>query len=173
MTLTTHAIVGAAVGAVAANNLPLAAVAAFASHLLIDAIPHWDYYLASAHDDVENPMNNDMDVSGKAFIIDLIKIGIDVLFAAICVFLLFRSASPVIFTGAVVGAIFGVLPDPLQFVYYKMRTNPLILPLQRLHMFIATKIRLNKMKAPWPAIGVLSQTILVLLTILFIKHFFP
>ncbi len=45
MTLGTHAVAGALIGAVASQNLAFAASAAFLSHFLLDTIPHWDYAL--------------------------------------------------------------------------------------------------------------------------------
>ena len=48
MTLTTHSLIAAAVTKpLAAANPLLIFAAAFASHLIADAIPHWDYPLAS------------------------------------------------------------------------------------------------------------------------------
>ena len=45
--LSTHAIVGGAIASLMPSHPLLAAVAGFASHFAIDAIPHWDYPLQS------------------------------------------------------------------------------------------------------------------------------
>jgi hypothetical protein len=45
MILSTHAVVGGAIASLFPSHPVLVAVAAFASHFAIDAIPHWDYPL--------------------------------------------------------------------------------------------------------------------------------
>jgi hypothetical protein len=47
MILSTHAIVGGAVASLLPSHPVLVAVLGFASHFVIDAIPHWDYPLQS------------------------------------------------------------------------------------------------------------------------------
>jgi len=47
MILSTHAIVGGAIASLFPSHPFLVAVAGFASHFAIDAIPHWDYPLRS------------------------------------------------------------------------------------------------------------------------------
>ena len=47
MILSTHAIVGGAIASLFPSHPALVAVAGFASHFAIDAIPHWDYPLRS------------------------------------------------------------------------------------------------------------------------------
>jgi hypothetical protein len=47
MILSTHAIVGGAIASLMPSHPVLAVVAGFASHFVIDAIPHWDYPLQS------------------------------------------------------------------------------------------------------------------------------
>jgi hypothetical protein len=45
MILSTHAIVGGAIASLFPSHPILIAAAGFTSHLVIDAIPHWDYPL--------------------------------------------------------------------------------------------------------------------------------
>jgi len=47
MILSTHAVVGGAIASFIPLHPLLVAVAGFASHFAIDAIPHWDYRLRS------------------------------------------------------------------------------------------------------------------------------
>lgn len=47
MILCTHAIIGGAIASLLPLNPAAAAIAGFASHFAIDAIPHWDYPLRS------------------------------------------------------------------------------------------------------------------------------
>src|ERR1035441_1590405 len=76
MTLTTHAVVGAAIAASMPNRPVLGFILAFASHFALDAIPHWDYRLSSQKTGGSNRMDDDM-IMNKNFFIDLLKIGLD------------------------------------------------------------------------------------------------
>ncbi len=139
MILVTHGIIGAAVGRLFTSHPLVAFTLGFASHFLSDAIPHWHYPLFSQKRDRENPMNNDL-VLGKGFLIDLINIGIDCLLGLVLPILIFQgwdgfaNPSPAILAGA----IGGILPDPLQFLYMKWKKGPLVL-LQRFHLWIHSK----------------------------------
>jgi hypothetical protein len=132
MILTTHAIAGAAV-ACAVPNYPVAGFAlGFASHFVLDAIPHWDYKLTSYSEDQNNPMNNDMTLD-KKFIFDFAKICLDVFVGFACVFALSGFLNPIYTLPLFAGAVGGVLPDALQFVYFKWRHEPLV-ALQKFHL---------------------------------------
>lgn len=139
MTLTTHAIVGAAL-ATAVPSHPVAAFAlGFGSHFLLDAIPHWDYKLDSMEKDEKNPLDADMKF-GKNFLFDLCKIGADCLLGFVLVFLFFGrfGADVAVFFGAL-GA---VTPDALQFLYFKWKHEPLK-SLQKFHMDIQHHLENN------------------------------
>ncbi len=168
MTLTTHAVVGSLVGALAAHNLPLAATLGFVSHFAMDSIPHWDYHLSSTHEDHDNKLNSDMRVSDTKFAFDLLKIGIDVMLGLVVVKLLFYRSAWFLIIGAFIGALFAVLPDALQFVYWKFRHEPFI-SLQKFHIFMHAQTRLDKK----PLLGVTSQIGILLVVAFTIKHFFP
>jgi hypothetical protein len=47
LTLTTHAIVGSAIASLIPTHPLLGICMAFASHFLLDALPHWDYPIRS------------------------------------------------------------------------------------------------------------------------------
>ncbi len=154
MTLTTHAIVGAAAARLFPQHPVLAFSAAFASHFLIDAIPHWDYSLRSYKRDESNHLNNDMSTSGLNFVLDLLDIGFDLFLAMFLPFLIFGS---VIFSESFIvlcGIIGGVLPDALQFVYMKFRHEPLV-SLQKFHILIHTGTKIASWK--W---GIFAQFVL-------------
>ncbi|MES2436640.1 MAG: hypothetical protein V4519_01395 [Patescibacteria group bacterium] len=161
MTLTTHAVTGALVGAVASSNPAFAAVAAFASHFLLDAIPHWDYSLSTVSEDSKNPLNNNMQTKGKRFYVDLSKTLFDAVLGMAIVILVFMNAPVQVLIGALIGAIFAVAPDPLQFVYWKLRLR-ILEPVQKFHLFIHAKTLLKDR----PVIGIGSQIILIILTVL-------
>jgi len=156
MTLTTHAIVGAAAASLFPASPVLAFAAGFASHFAIDSLPHWDYRLLSKQDNPGDKLSEDMKF-GRMFVFDLLRIGSDaalgVLLAAF-IFSFWLFNLPLWFV--VMGALAGILPDPLQFVYYKTRSK-LLLPLQRFHIWV------QKGKSIHPPfyIGLLYQVLLV------------
>jgi hypothetical protein len=168
MTLTTHAVVGGLLGAVASHNLALAGLMGFASHFIFDTIPHWDYHLSSSHEDDKDWLNNDIDASGKAFIIDLAKIGFDFVLGLVIVYAAFHSYSPMVLLGAIVGALFAIVPDPLQFAYMKWRHEPLV-SLQKFHIFMHAKLKLKDR----PLIGIASQAIIVIVMLLVATFIIP
>lgn len=138
MILATHAIAGAALAAAMPDRPILAFTAGAASHFLLDAIPHWDYKLRSSRKDEDNPLNNDI-VIGRYFWFDLIKIGTDALLGLILSWLFFHSFfadhGQLGLLTFIAGAIGGLLPDALQFAYFKLR-SPWLTALQRFHYWI-------------------------------------
>lgn len=160
MTLTTHALVGAASAQIFSFNPIAAAIAAFLSHFLIDAIPHWDYQILSAQKDPATNRNHDMAL-GPAFYKDITRIGFDALLgmALSGFFAFYFFGSPTIFL-SLLGGVFGILPDPLQFAYFKIKREPLV-SLQKFHEWIHSGNRVLKDKNRW-AIGLFSQILLVI-----------
>lgn len=154
MTLTTHAIVGAAAAKLFPQHYVLAFSAAFVSHFLIDAIPHWDYHLRSFKRDEDNPLNSDM-VFGLNFILDMLDISFDFFLAIILPLLIFGSLEFSQLLIVFCGVVGGVLPDALQFVYFKFRHEPLI-SLQKFHQWIHTGTKIESWKR-----GVAAQFVLV------------
>lgn len=135
MTLTTHAIVGAASAQLFPAHPALAFSAGFVSHLAIDSLPHWDYEILSLKHDERDPLSDDM-VLGKKFLFDLVRIGSDALLGlvfSLLIFFYFFHTSTV--TLILIGAAGGIFPDFLQFVYWKTRSK-ILTPLQRFHIWI-------------------------------------
>jgi hypothetical protein len=146
MILSTHAIVGGAIGGLLASHPVLAALAGFASHFAIDAIPHWDYPLQSIA--VGKGADNRRLHVDRRLILDLILIGADA-----CVglaFAIWLFATPATAAVVAIGAVAGILPDPLQFVQSVYQREPLN-SLQRFHEWIH-----SKRKLAW-RVGVSSQ----------------
>lgn len=161
MILFTHAAVGAA--AAEFTNSPVVALAiGFASHFILDAIPHWDYELRSLRVNAADNSKTDMEI-GRDFIVDLIKTVLDALFG-IALGLLFYGTwlTPGHYAAAFFGAVGGLLPDVLQFVRMKIRREPLI-TLQNFHKRIHTPYRLKGLYIR----GFLLQLALVFATIAF------
>lgn len=139
MTLTTHALVGAAAASFFPEHPYVAFAAGFISHLAIDALPHWDYsnYLGSMQHDPAQRMHTDMRLN-KYFLRDLSIIGADALLGFILTFAVARLLH-ISYELALVGAGAGIYPDLLQFVYYKIRTTrfePILQYLQHFHIWI-------------------------------------
>ena len=134
MTLTAHAITGAALASLVPDQPLVGFAVGFISHFVLDAIPHWDYKLSSKKEDGNNHMNDDM-VINKNFIKDILKISFDgilgLLFAYFIFVFYFKFSTFVVLSG-VIGA---MMPDALQFVYMKWRHEPLI-SLQKFHLWI-------------------------------------
>jgi len=167
MILFSHAIVGGALGRFFPQNPIAAFVIGFASHFVLDAIPHWQYSLGSMVNQ-EDPFSLDQDMTlGKTFVRDLVKIVIDCFAGFVALLFLFYFHRPFMFTldaswiSVFAGAVGGVLPDALQFVYYKTK-SPILLPLQKFHMWVHTKKVLDDQ--PW--IGIPFQTAIVLFAVL-------
>jgi hypothetical protein len=135
MTLATHAVVGAAFAQLF-PEYPIAAFAVgFASHLAIDSLPHWDYKILSLEKVEGQPLETNMAI-GKYFLKDCLRIGSDAMagiLLSIVIFGYFFRGTPL--SIILIGAVAGILPDPLQFVYWKTR-SPLLLPLQTFHVWV-------------------------------------
>ena len=116
MTLTTHAIIGAAFAQVFPDRPVTAFCVGFVSHFAADALPHWDYQLKSRKADPNNYLNSDMPIN-RAAIVDLVKIGFDFWLGIGLSLLIFASQNPAAFWATAAGALGGILPDPLQFAY--------------------------------------------------------
>jgi hypothetical protein len=167
MTLATHAVTGALIGAIGSENLAFAAGAGFLSHFLFDTIPHWDYSLGGIQEDKKNPLNTNMNVAGRRFLIDLSKIGFDFGLGMIIVALLVLYMPQRVIFGAFIGALCAVIPDPLQFVYWKLRPR-LMKPLQTFHVYMHAATRLNDK----PLLGITSQAVIIAITIIVFRIIF-
>jgi hypothetical protein len=148
MILSTHAVLGGAIAGLFPSHPVLVAVAAFASHFAIDAIPHWDYHLRTIS--LKPGANNRRLIGDRRFFQDLALIGFDAgagLLIAIWVF-----ATPATIGVIVLGALAGMAPDPLRFVHTVFPNRPLA-GLERFHKRIHTK-----WKPTWP-LGISSQAL--------------
>ena len=162
MVLSTHAIIGSAL-ATLMPTFPLAGLAlAGVSHFATDAIPHWDYQLRSKSDDESNFLNDDMRASGRDFLIDLTKIGFDLALGFGLSFLIWGWWFGLPLMSILLGAFGGVLPDFLQFAYFKIRREPLT-SLQRFHHFIHAKLRLTGRFVLGPILQVFLVIIFIVL----------
>ena len=163
MILATHAVTGAVLSTLVPSNPVLGFVIGFGSHFILDSIPHWDYSLKSLEKDEKNPLNNDL-VIGKDFFFDLCKIAFDGVFGLALAFIFVTIFKHYSITTMLCGSIGAMVPDALQFLYFKCRKEPLV-TLQKFHTWIHTKFRLKKR----PVEGILSQSMVVILFILLLR----
>lgn len=153
MILATHAIVGAAVG----RLFPAHPIAAFAagviSHFILDSIPHYDYHLRSVSKNKENRMHDDM-VFSRHFARDILVIGFDgAVGAALALYFLYDfNQSWYYFVSLTAGFCGGIIPDALQFAYWKIRREPFV-SLQKFHLAIHAKSNYND----YPVFGMMCQ----------------
>lgn len=159
MTLTAHAIVGAAVASALPQEPLLAFALACGSHFLVDAIPHYDYQVRSPsiHPLIASKMTYDL-----TLFLDLCAIGLDALLGLVISVLLF-GLSPVVLLG-IAG---GMLPDFLQFVWMRLKVEPFS-SLQRFHQWIHSKNHLLGR----PIFGFISQVLFLAAVVGMAKLYF-
>ena len=147
MILCTHAIVGGAVASLLPSHPLLVAIAGFASHFAIDAIPHWDYPLQAIS--VKRGADNRRHlIIDRPLLFDATLISLDACAGVTLAVWLF--AKPTTLAVIVIGAIAAMAPDPLRFAQKLYPREPLN-SLQRFHRWMHAK-----QKLAWP-IGVSSQ----------------
>lgn len=161
MVLATHAFVGAALAQLFPSHPVAAFVAGFTSHFVLDALPHKDYKLISREEDKKNSLNDRFIYNRKSFI-DLIKLTIDLGLGFLLAYVVFvYKADSVVLLSTLVGAMAGVLPDALQFVYFNFRHEPLIF-LQKFHSNIQNDTKTYHL-------GILSQLATMALVLIFVR----
>ena len=162
MVLATHALVGAILSQSLRGRPVLGFLIAFLSHFLLDSIPHWDYKLMSRKIDESDPLNLNM-ISGRNFIFDLSKIGLDFMIGAGLSFLLFYFLGNISLLQILAGVFGATFPDFLQFIYMKAKVRPVI-SLQKFHKWIHASY---KMKERYILGSFLQATLVLILTFVF------
>jgi hypothetical protein len=163
MTLTTHAIAGATLATLVPNYPVLGFVIGFGSHYVLDAIPHWSYSVTSLEKDKENSLNTIMIITKTSYK-DLLIISLDGICGLLFSFIILNGFYHHGLLIILMGALGGMLPDFLQFCYWLWKSK-LLVPLQRLHNWAHTKIKIDDK----PVLGVLSQIIIIFLIVLIFK----
>jgi hypothetical protein len=148
MILCTHAIVGGAVASLFPSHPALVAVAGFASHFVIDAIPHWDYPLQTISTGA-NADNRSLRLD-RRLILDLMLISFDACAGLAIAIWLFGT--PATMGVIALGSFTAILPDALQFSQSLYPHEPLK-SFQRFHQRIHSNQKLS-----WP-IGISSQAL--------------
>jgi hypothetical protein len=149
LTLTTHAVVGAAIVSLMPAHPLLGLCLAFASHFLLDALPHWDYPIrsSSVNPRIAAPMKYD-----HVLFLDMLTIGGDAALGVALGVILFTRPTEVSVILVFFGACAGILPDLLQFAYMRFPREPLT-SLQQFHGWIHTSRRMSTR----PILGIVSQ----------------
>lgn len=171
MTLTTHALVGAAAASLFPGNPLLAFSAGFVSHFAIDALPHWDYgkHISSWEIDRDNPINSRLTVDKKFFKKDFVLFCADALIGltlSVFVFCVWYFHLPPFIIS--LGAIAGLLPDALSSVFLTTHW-PLLRPLQTFHIWIQKGRQLEGVS---PLVGLSLQALMVVLFVVLLRWFY-
>lgn len=124
MILSTHAVFGAAVASLVPNHPVVGFTLGFASHFVLDAIPHRDYDLVSVEINSQQKMELIQSVFKNFRLVrDMTVVSLDAFLGLVLAFLFFfNSANPAIFF---VGAVGALLPDFLTFLYLILKHKPL------------------------------------------------
>jgi hypothetical protein len=155
--LATHAVVGAAIASLIPNHPLGAFLTGVASHFTIDALPHWDYPLRSMFRGADKGAALPID---SGLFIDFSLIALDACVGLALAMWLF--ATPATMTTIMLGALGGMVPDPLQFAHRLYPHEPLR-SLQRFHAWVHSKTKLA-----WP-LGVTTQAAFGLIVALLAK----
>ncbi|MEK7212305.1 MAG: hypothetical protein AAB686_01350 [Patescibacteria group bacterium] len=156
MTLTTHAVWGAAAAVALRQEPALGMAAALLSHYLLDTIPHWDYGIFSLHRDSRDPLRRRFTLSMNS-LKDALRIGSDFLCGLAVAALAVNTVYPDYILLGLGGALIAILPDFLQFIYFVLPIKPLAWH-QVLHSRMHTKNRWRDE----PVLGLFVQLVLVL-----------
>ncbi len=126
MTLTTHAIVGAAAAQFFPQSPIVAFFAGFVSHFIIDTFPHQDYdhYLSSLRNNTGNGVDTEIEMWSTDFIKDCFIVGFDILLGVLLSIFIFTGLGGVSTKIIFIGVIAGISPDFLHFAYWKIRKEP-------------------------------------------------
>jgi len=165
LTLTTHAIVGAAIAGLVPSRPLMGLSLAFASHFVVDALPHQDYPIRSSSitPKIGARMKYDWVLCA-----DLLTICGDAVLGTVLAVVLFTTQAHANLTLILVGAFTAMLLDVLQFAYMRFSHQPLSL-IQRFHELIHTSRRLSGR----PVLGVASQFAFVIIFLITVHPLLP
>lgn len=173
MVLGTHIVVGGSIAGIASFDPATAFVVGFASHFVLDAFPHWDYFssLRSVRKNTGSTNSTDIEVKySRDFIQDLFVFTLDCVLGFIFLFWgMALSSTLSSFAGIlaiVCGSLGTITPDFLQFLYFKVRTpfwGSHLARLQRFHTFMHAD---DNQAIQKKGVGIFYQATLSLLFIL-------
>jgi hypothetical protein len=165
LTLTTHAIVGAGIAGLVPAHPLFGVSLAFASHFLLDALPHWDFPIRSSSID---PKIGARMKYYRALFADMLTIGGDAVLGIVLAIVVFTTETQTNFLVVFAGACAGILPDPLKFAYTRFPHQPLT-SIQRFHEWIHTSRRMLGR----PVLGIASQFALIIVFVRVTRPLLP
>lgn len=169
MILSTHAIAGAAVALAFRQNPPAALLAAFLSHFLLDAIPHWHYRIFSLINDGSSRFDKKIIfLFNRGFIKDIFRAGLDFglgLAVSLTVFNYFFSDHLWL---TFFGALAGVLPDALQVAYHRFPNFKPLYYFQLFHVKAHAEKRLDNEPVKGIAREIIASAAFILALIFFV-----
>ncbi len=121
MVLTAHAIVGAAAANIFPESYGLEFLSSYLSHYLADIIPHIEYDISGIHDK-ETKNFRSVFHNAKSFL-NVLIIGLDFFIGVASSLLIFVHDRKTLIATSI-GIIGGVLPDLLQYFYYRTKKWP-------------------------------------------------
>jgi len=158
MILVTHGIVGASIAIGFQSNPVLGVFLAFVSHFVLDMIPHLDYRLKSVENS-DNPLLVKI-INNHHRYTDFCRVAFDGLlglsFPLVTIYLLFGDHLYI----ALAGSAFAILPDFLQFVYFKTHAK-LLASYAKFH----TKINIRAHLYKRPVLGFVTQFVVALISV--------
>ncbi len=160
-----HALLGTAVAIALRHHPVLAFFAAFGSHFILDAIPHWHYPLRSLERNRQKPIEGKI-IGGKPLARDILVVLFDGALGSFISIAVTFALFPRYIGITLIGIAGGILPDFLQFLYYLFPRSPLKY-LQRFHLLIHAKKRLDKT----PVSGIAYQLAFTAVCAFILKYF--
>ena len=154
MILSVHFLFGAAVGG-ALNNPVLGLPVAFASHYMLDSLPHREY-------DINN-VTNIATVGWRKGIRDFEKIALDISLGFLL--LVFLTPNNTLLPWLLLFGFIACVPDAISFLHFLIPRNILLKNKMRFHKLI--HIHENKNDTPWK-IGILFQILTAFAAIVFL-----
>lgn len=153
MILSTHAVIGSSISYAFSLNPIASFVAGFASHFLLDAIPHWDYQLESSHIHPEKSH----ETNSRELFRDLVKIFFDVVIGIGLSIFVFHSG----YMFAILCGAFGAMSPDFMHLLYSKFPKGLILRFYQFHSWIHSDLKLNDRPILGPALQVIVIAVFI------------
>lgn len=151
MILTTHALIGAAIGKHISNPWLIVAIA-IPLHYLLDTFRHGEY------------LNKKSTIKNTLW-----KVSLDLAFGLtfILTYILFSNPSPAIIFAILLGAFISMFPDLITFLHWQLKFPFLEKP-YKLHQFVHSRFRDGSPEREWNLRNAANDIVFSLLAIIFI-----
>jgi len=166
MILASHIIVSGLLGATTQNYF-LAGFFGLVSHYILDAVPHWDFYL-SPEFNVKAETEDGNFIKEKLFWKEIGKIVVDILIGLSLLFIFLKTLGYINIAAVFISVFFGILPDSLQ-LFYLMTKWKFIKWNMDLQQFMHFSIHKKIEQAFWP--GIIAQIATIGIVFLILRKF--